>query len=170
MAVITNKIIILNNYAEIILPKKGGKEKARTLVSLGDVGKCKSYRWFIKDNGYVYASIWFGSRKKRKSLYLHRFLLNAPNGLDVDHINNDKLDNRRDNLRLATRSQNLINKKEKKIRGVRSLILKNGLKRWQARIKINQKEIFLGVFNNRQDAEKARVNYERNYFGEFATI
>src|ERR1035437_7781435 len=49
------------------------------------------------------------SAPNRTSVYLHRFLLNAPKGIDVDHVNRDGLDNRRANLRLCTRPQNLAN-------------------------------------------------------------
>jgi hypothetical protein len=57
-----------------------------------------------------------GDTPRRQALYLHRAILNAPDGSDVDHINGDTLDNSRANLRLATRSQNLAN--SRRARGV----------------------------------------------------
>ena len=78
----------------------------RALVDAADWAEVSRHRWHAQINSnttYVYASI--GGRK----VFLHRFLLNPPSDLTVDHINRNGLDNRRANLRLATMSQNMAN-------------------------------------------------------------
>ena len=65
------------------------------------------HRWCVV-NGYAARGVRNGHR--RTTQYLHRLIVNAPSGYEVDHINGDRLDNRRANLRLVTRSQNEQNK------------------------------------------------------------
>jgi len=130
-----------------------------------DLDLISNYRWFLHTGGYAYASIWNGTRKTRKNILMHRLIMGFPKNIDIDHKNRNKLDNRRINLRFATRSQNIINKK---VSGIRKKILSGGKVRWQARIKINQKENFLGVFNTKKEAQKARARKEYDYYGEFA--
>lgn len=76
---------------------------AKDLVRVVLAGK-----WTAHSAGYAYRM----ERKdgKTKSLLLHRFITNAPYGLEVDHINGDKLDNRSDNLRIVSRAGNQLNK------------------------------------------------------------
>ncbi len=60
--------------------------------------------WHVRGDGYV------SGRVMGRKVLLHRAILDAPTGLEVDHINQDRLDNRRSNLRLCTRSQNIANR------------------------------------------------------------
>jgi len=141
-----------------------GKEY-RCLVDAEDFDLVAKHKWFLHPGGYAYASPWNGSRKNRKNIVMHRLIMGFPTKKDVDHKNRNKLDNRRANLRLATRSQNVINKP---VSGVRSKTLKDGRKRWSARVKINQKEHHLGVFDTKEEAQRARGQKEWEHFGEFA--
>lgn len=103
-----------------------------------------------------------------KKIFLHRFLLGlygpgTPNE-EVDHINGDKLDNRLANLRICSHQQNLMNiRKDYKFVGVKQL--KNG--KWTASIMYNYKAIFLGNYDCYEDAVKARLNKEKELFGEY---
>jgi hypothetical protein len=104
---------------------------------------------------------------------MHREIMNAPAGLLIDHRNRDTLDNRRNNLRLATYSQNGCNSKidktktTSKFRGVR-FIKKTG--KWAANIRINGKKTWLGSFKTEIDAAKAYDAAAREYHGEFARL
>lgn len=90
-----------------------------------DVPLVSGHRWSYADRptgpSYAITSIYVG--KKRTTIAMHRLLMNAPRGIEVDHIDFDGLNNRRNNLRLATRSQNEQNHPEQSnsktgIRGV----------------------------------------------------
>lgn len=105
-------------------------------------------------------------------LYMHREILGAPKGVDVDHINKDCLDNRRCNLRLATRSQNLANgtpstqRKVSRFRGV----LRKGSRRWYAEVSVRGTRTRSGPFSTDEQAAIARDAMAREAYGEFATL
>jgi hypothetical protein len=107
-----------------------------------------------------------------KTMYLHREIMQAPKGLLVDHKNNDGLDNRRANLRLATHSQNGCNRPRKKNGSSRfkGVIFLKDRKRWSARLKKNGKHIFLGNFKNEIDAARVYDEAAKQYHGEFACL
>lgn len=105
-----------------------------------------------------------------KSISLHRYLLDPPPGLQVDHINGDGLDNRLCNLRLCTCSQNHYNCRKRKdnssgFRGVHLKIIKPV---WVATIKVEKKLIYLGQFQDRREAARAYDAAAIKYHGEFA--
>lgn len=102
----------------------------------------------------------------RKMHLLHRVVLGAVKGQNVDHINRDKLDNRRENLRFVTRSQNSINRSNKnQFRGVRN---EDG--RWRASIGVNRKCIKLGTFKTAEEAALAYNEAAKKFHGEFAVL
>ena len=111
---------------------------------------------------------------KKKMILMHRAILNAPEGKDVDHGSGGRLDNQRHNLRLATRSQNLAakigtgfwqgRKKTSSYRGVCS-----GWKGiFTAQISFEGRKKHLGSFDSEEDAARAYDAAARNAFGEFA--
>src|SRR4028119_626146 len=73
-----------------------------------DFEKLNRYRWQVTPNGYIYTKITIGF-KKRKSVSLSRLVMGEPEGLEVDHIDRDKFNNQKANLRLCTRSENVKN-------------------------------------------------------------
>lgn len=100
-------------------------------------------------------------------------MLNAeiPKGLEVDHINRNRLDNRRENLRLATHSENQVNM-DKKIgksgfRGVRQM---PGRTKWRAEITIGGKREFIGSYGTAKEAAIARDERAKKLFGGFAYL
>ena len=129
-------------------------------------------KWRISSQGYVIHS--FRIQSKVKTIFLHRFIL----GLDdpktiIDHINGNKLDNRVQNLRIATTSQNGMNRKKTKLKtssiykGVSKCSDRN---KWASMIKANGKSINLGRFNTESEAAEAYNKAALTYFGEFAKI
>jgi hypothetical protein len=109
-------------------------------------------------NGYIKATTI--KRKKITTVILHRCILNPPKEMCVDHINGNRSDNRRINLRLATigqNNQNLNKIKNNNTSGVRGVHWRARNKRWEARIKVQGKEIYLGYFKDIKEAEKAVV-------------
>lgn len=112
--------------------------------------------------------------KKRQSLRMHRVILNAPEGLVVDHINGDTLDNRRANLRLATHSQNAANshktiKSMVPFRGV-SLNEKCTRRPFSACINVRGVKKSLGQFATAEEAANAYDRAAEKYFGDFASL
>lgn len=106
--------------------------------------------------------------RTNKRTLLHRLIMGAPKNMVVDHINGDPLDNRRNNLRLATRLQSVMNRGKLKCgKAPFKGITKRG-KRWEASIKIHGKSHYLGVFDCPGCGHNAYVQAARELFGEFA--
>lgn len=160
-----NDIIIHENYAEIILYDRYNNEKARTLIDLNDIDKVKKYKWGL-GNDYVSATI-NGNRIK-----LHRFIMNCPNDKIVDHINHNTLDNRKNNLRICTSSQNQMNTNTRidNSSGIKGVNWNKSKRRWQAYITIDKKYIYLGTFKDKDKAIKARQEAEEKYQKDFRRL
>ncbi len=133
------------------------------------------WKWnFNKGTGYVQRLAYLGKIDGKyvyKHQYMHRLILNPPEGFDTDHINHSKLDNQRKNLRIATRRQNLqnkINSKRKNSDVPMGVGEHKGL--WRARITVNRKEIFLGDYNTFEEAGIAYNWASLKYFKEFANF
>lgn len=128
------------------------------LVDSEDINLVKQYKWHFVKHGYA------ESVTKGKHIYMHRLITNAPKGKEVDHINGDKLDNRKKNLRLVNHTVNMQNSLRKTnlsgFRGVRK-----NLVGWQAYIFLKNKFINLGNFRTPEEAFEARREGEIKYFG-----
>lgn len=108
-----------------------------------------------------------------KAIPMHRFLLNAPKDLQVDHIDGDKLNNQKSNLRLCTNQQNSWNREKGKRGKTSSYKGVNKNKRsgkWQARIQISGNKIELGQFLTGKEAALAYNEAAKKYHGEFARL
>lgn len=108
------------------------------------------------------------SKNKSKTVYLHRELMNPTGKHVVDHINGNKLDNRRENLRVCTHAQNMVNwnnnRGESKFRGVSWDKTRN---KWKAQIQCNGKNRFIGRYSTEEEAAKAYNAEAEIVFGEF---
>lgn len=72
-----------------------------------DVELVSQYNWHVNDKGYA---VWRGIKDgKKQTIRMHRLIMNTPDGMDTDHINHNRLDNRRANLRICDRKTNLNN-------------------------------------------------------------
>lgn len=129
-------------------------------VSLNDAEFVASRGWLVPASvGYV-----MSTRKPRQML--HRLLVNAPTDKEVDHINHDRLDNRRENLRLCSRAENARNRRVQasKMKGVH----KNGCGTWSAAILVDGRLQHLGTFGTPEEAAAAYDAVARAHYGEFA--
>ncbi|MET3699356.1 AP2 domain-containing protein [Bacillus oleivorans] len=134
------------------------------LVDTEDLPKLQEipYKWCVRykpqTNTYYAMANYY---EKRKYIQLHRFLTNAEDGLVVDHINHNTLDNRKKNLRVITNGQNLQNRRgatSLSSSGIRGVSWRKDINKWRARVNVNGKEYNVGVFDKQEDAEKAVVN------------
>ena len=136
---------------------------------LEDFDKIKNYCWYINWYGYVTTI----DREVNKRIQMHRIIMDVvdPN-IEVDHKNgsNTKNDNRKYNLRVATRSQNGMNKEKMSTNtsGVTGVGWHKGKSKWRAYIKKNGKWIDLGYYDNFDDAVIARKDAEKIYFGQWS--
>lgn len=117
-----------------------------------------------KDIVYAYRQI----NNCTKKVYLHRFLLNTK--LDVDHIDGNGLNNRRSNLRAATVAQNIANSRlcSTNTSGYKGVCWHKDAQKWVAGMHINNKRIYLGLFNNKEEAARAYDTAVVKHFGEYA--
>lgn len=132
-----------------------------------DFDLIKDYCWCIgSKDGYVIAR----GLNTKKTILMHRLVTNCPKDKVVDHINHDTTNNRKSNLRICSHSENGKNRsvsKNNKI-GVTGVSWEKARNKWRATIKINGKRIHLGLFENLEEAIKARLEAEKKYFGEFS--
>ncbi|WP_161625538.1 AP2 domain-containing protein [Sporomusa ovata] len=103
---------------------------------------------------------------------MHRLLMNCPNELEVDHVNRNKLDNRKANLRIVTRQQNTFNKgsyldSSSRYKGV-SWHRRDQL--WFSQLRLNNKNHYLGSYETEEIAAAAYNHYAKVYFGEYAVL
>lgn len=125
-------------------------------------------KWYYQNNGYAARSI--GGRKNKQMILMHRIILKTPLGSSTDHINGNKLDNRIENLRVCSFSQNAAN--QRKQSGKTSLF--KGVswsklhKKWIVQIKKGDKHYFLGLFSNELLAAKKYNESAEVLFGNFA--
>lgn len=132
------------------------------ILSDCDLHLLKSYKIRLdKSNGYF--RIYFD----RKYVYLHRFIINAKKGEIVDHIDRNKLNNKRENLRIVSYSLNSYNKEIKNING-RGIYFDKSGNRYRACISLNNKTLKLGSFKNINDAKKAYNLKAKEIYGENA--
>ncbi|MCJ7778070.1 MAG: AP2 domain-containing protein [Sedimentisphaerales bacterium] len=127
-----------------------------------------------KNRGGVYAVRFINVPGKKTTISsMHRVIMNPPRGLLVDHKNLNTLDNTRTNLRLATCSQNMFNKK--KIKSVTSsrfigVCFHKSSKKWGAYIKYGPKMTWLGTFDDEIEAALAYDEAAMKHHGEFARL
>lgn len=152
-----------NNYkvdGKIVngIDSKGNK----FIVDIDDYEKIKEYCWYVNCEGKVQTSV------SGKIVLLHRLIMNlTDNNYEVDHINHDRTDNRKENLRIVTHAENMKNIKTPKNNtsgrvGVQ-YVKKTG--KWKAMIHIGDKYISK-TFDTFEEAVEKRIELEKEYFGK----
>lgn len=147
---------------------------------VGYTAKCEKFYFDLEDYNIICEHCWHTFVNKRGHVYLkdrngilmHRLVM----GLEkhdprfVDHISHKTLDNRKANLRIADNQTNQMNKsmQNNNTSGAVGVSLNKKSNKWEAYIRINKKRIYLGLFENFDDAVKARKEAEIKYFGEWS--
>jgi hypothetical protein len=139
------------------------------LVDEDDLPVTLDWAWAIKSTGYVFGMKTIAP-KKRIATYLHRLIMGYPDGL-IDHINGDKLDNRRSNLRVADQTINQINRHKVRsdsgtgIRGVTFMPRLSAKHPWRAEIGYRGRHYHIGMFASADEAFVARREAELRIWG-----
>lgn len=144
------------------------------MVDDEDFEELNQFKWHLSKKGYARRNFWIND--KRTVQPMHRFINKTPHGLQTDHIDGNKLNNQKSNLRTCTNSQNMMNKSVHKnnrlgIRGVRITRRKRKSSIYEsisARISVNGASIYLGAFKTVKEAALAYNDAAKKYFGEFA--
>lgn len=145
-------------------------------VDDGDYDYLNQFKWCAVKTSkriksmYAVRCEWDRKTKKRINIPMHRIIMKAPKGLTVDHIDGDGLNNQRSNLRLATPSQNLINRTipPNNTSGYKGVTWNKRNQNWVSSIQTNRKRKYLGCFKNKKLAYKAYCEAAKKYHKEFA--
>lgn len=161
-----NFIVIYDNHAEIIIESKGNIHKI--LIDKEDIEKVNKYKWWISNsNGYIFAD----SRGEENPyrLSLHRYILNVDDReILVDHINRNRLDNRKCNLRKTSPTGNSINRsiQSNNKSGVIGVSWHKKNNTWEIRLKLYGKKLCIGYSKDLEEATRMRLQAELDVFGE----
>lgn len=157
-----NEITINGDVAKITLYDRKCNVVGYATIDAEDVDRIKKYKWHKNSQGYV------ASTNDNKIIRLHRFIMGLNGCYDgktiIDHINGNRLDNRKCNLRVANLSINSYNLKKTREGKV-------GVTKWvrgkqtyyKAYIYVNHKRVNIGNFHTEEEARKARRNAEIKY-------
>ena len=148
-----NKFVYKENYVEMIIFNKRCEEIERVKIDKEDVDNVKKDKWRLSSNGYI---------MNQNDKLLHRVLMGTREGYVVDHINKDKFDNRKSNLRNCSQSLNILNSKISKdnTSGIKGVDFHKASGKWRARIKYNGENKYLGIYENKEEAIKVRKEAE----------
>lgn len=139
------------------------------LIDTKDYARVSKYGWTLH-NGYVARKV--GARGRRKRIVLHRMLVKVPTGMQRDHRNRDRLDNRQNNIRPCTRAQNCMNAPKRpgqqRYKGVLQARRKSGPDKWAAVMNLGGKTIYLGTYGTEVEAALAYNDAVLKHYGEFA--
>jgi len=137
-------------------------------IDAADIPKIEGVNWCtLTASGRVYA---FRGIGKGQAVLMHRALVSAPTGMHVDHIDGDGLNNRRSNLRVATRHENAQNARLSKANtsGAKGVSWCKTTGRWKAQIMANRKAVLVGRYDT-VEAAAAALDFARDFLhGNFA--
>jgi hypothetical protein len=137
------------------------------IVDSADYEKLIQHNWTVR-----MTPVYVARTEKGKTIYMHNEVMQPQSGFIVDHKDHNSLNNSRTNLRMGTISQNNCNRKKRqgctsKYKGVH-FHKRSG--KWMASIKSENKRIFLGQFDNEEDAARVYDEAAKVYHGEFAVL
>lgn len=140
------------------------------LIDTDDLERVRDekYTWKVHTDGKgkVYVSREKRIDGKRSVELLHRFIMNNPEGLVIDHLNHDTLDNRKSNLRAITHAENMQNRKgaaRNSRSGIRGVTPHKKTGKWQAQVGVDGEVIYLGLYDDVKEAEKAVIAAREKY-------
>ena len=145
------------------------------IVDDEDFEYLSQWKWYATADGYAVRNqtyIASDGYKKQRRVSMHRDIMGNPKGYTVDHANRDKADNRKENLRTATNTENLRNQGPRKNNSgkYKGVTKASSCKNWSAAIFNSGKRLHLGHFATQEQAALAYNEAAKKYHGEFAYI
>lgn len=142
--------------------------KWRTAVDDDMYGVLSLSKWHYK-KGYV-CRVVRGENGRYTIQYMHRIIMQTPKGMETDHIDRDKMNNQRSNLRVCTGTQNKWNRgmlRNNKT-GFRGVCFAKKSGKWQAGIRMNGKQVYLGQYSTPEEASAVYNRVAKSLRGEYA--
>jgi hypothetical protein len=152
------------NYATIIVRGVNGTPSRECKVDVSDYDWLSQWRWQQSrpNDGYARRSVRLGHHKDRRysTIYMHRLITGVSDEFEVDHINGDHFDNRRENLRIVSRAENMQNRTvARNASGYRGVDLHVG--RYAARATIGGRKVYLGRYDTADEAHEVVSAWRR---------
>ena len=145
----------MKNIPVKLVHKKASMKKP-AIIDNEDFTKISKWKWHYKNNGYLMSS-------STPQILMHRLVMEAKKGQIIDHINGDKFDNRKTNLRFVTNQQNGMNRgvqKNNKL-GIKGVSFDG--KKFRARLQIKHKNVILGRFKTKEEASSVYQNAVKEF-------
>lgn len=170
-----NDYKILGEYSVFYIVRRNG-DKVEFIIDTEDLDKIKNMCWHagwrnIFKKYYIEHTEYLGiidGKPHYKTIFLHDYIMDMKSGENVDHISGDTLDNRKENLRKASDSNNLKNRDRKNINnstGHRNVSFSNGS--YLVQLQVDGKNKRLGSFDNPEEAGKFAEKMRKEHYGEF---
>lgn len=160
-----NEVRILENYCEIDTYDSFGNVLKTFKFDKDDLPVIYAHKWQCVTKGKNIKSYYLVTTKNKKRIYFHRLIMGEPIG-EIDHINIDSTDNRKENLRIATRSQQIRNTRKRNGVSLYKGVYKH-IKRfpvcWHAELQINGKRYYSPWYNTEEEAIFARFIMEQKF-------
>lgn len=140
-----------------------------------DFDKIKEYTWCLSKIGncfYACSGLYDKKTKKKTTIHMHRIIMDTSKDYIIDHVNGNALDNRKENLRICSNAENLRNRKKQKNTSsiYKGVCFDKRDKKWRASIRLNNKLMYIGLFDTQTQAAKAYNKAAVENFGEFARL
>lgn len=155
-----NDIVIYEDHCELILRKRD-KSVALAEFDKEDYELVSPLLWNLHQSG--------APRNHLNRIYLHQLVMGKKKGFEIDHINGDRLDNRKQNLRFVTHHQNMWNLplSRRNKSGCRGVWFDQKNDAWQVKICYFRKQIFLGRYKDLNEAIRVRKEAEKRLYGQY---
>lgn len=162
----------MSDTIEIALSGKYGVDKV-FLIDSDDIEKINTGRkWSCSKVGYAFCDTRNYARTEGKLVYMHHLIVDVPKGMVVDHINGNKLDNRKSNLRICNQRQNTWNKRKRSNNksGYTGVSWNKAASKWSAEVRKDGEKHYLGLYVSKHAAAKAYNRKAKELFGEFTRL
>lgn len=137
------------------------------LVDDEDYERVSQFKWTAKEA--TQGCTWYAYRRARgRSIHLHRFILDAPANLHVDHKNHDGLDCRKNNMRLATPLQSTWNRRQRSDSRMQFKGVVRMKGKYTPKVYVGEHQVYFGTYNNQEDAARVYDAVVTRLRGEFA--